>query len=209
MKTRILGPGLTGVAVIGLALACEKGSPTSAPAASRVIGISASEDAPQAAGRFSWDIITVNFATGVVSPGGSASARANDGSQITVTGAGTFDLGDAEDVTGGGTWQTFDAGGASSASGTYQVTALVRFDVAPGTGASPTVRAGLAVLRIAYSDGSRGILVVSCHLTGTPNVVFEGITASRGFTDFWNRLPPVPGVDGNRTVFHVINEEED
>src|SRR5216683_636132 len=148
MKTRVLRVGLTGVAVIGLALACEKGGPTSAPAASRVGGISASEDAPQAAG-------------------------------------------------------------ASSASGTYQVTALVRFDVAPGTGASPTVRAGLAVLRIAYSDGSRGILVVSCHLTGTPSVVFEGITASRGFTDFWNRLPPVPGVDGNRTVFHVINEEED
>jgi hypothetical protein len=42
MKTRLLGAGLTGVAVIGLALACEKGSPTSAPAASKVSGISAS-----------------------------------------------------------------------------------------------------------------------------------------------------------------------
>ena len=38
---------------------------------------------------------------------------------------------------------------------------------------------------------------------GTPNTVFEGITASKSFVDYWNRVAPVPNVDGNRTVFHT------
>ena len=63
--------------------------------------------------------------------------------------------------------------------------------------------AGLAVLRIQYSDGERGILVVSCHLAGTPDSVFEGITASKGFVDYFNSQAPIPGVDANRTLFHV------
>src|SRR5262249_42164822 len=37
-----------------------------------------------------WDIISVDFATGTVSAGGVASAFANDGSKITLTGNGTF-----------------------------------------------------------------------------------------------------------------------
>jgi len=58
-------------------------------------------------------------------------------------------------------------------------------------------------LRIQYSDGEQGILVVSCHLVGTPDSVFEGITASKGFVTYWNAEPPLPGVDANRTLFHV------
>ncbi len=84
--------------------------------------------------------------------------------------------------------------------------------MAPGTpgalvdliGDKADARAGLAVLRISYSDGSEGVLVVSCKLpVGTPDSVLEGITASKGFTDFWNRVAPVDGVNANRTVFHV------
>ena len=220
MKTRVLGAGLTGVAVIGLALACEKGSPPSAPAASRVKGISASEDASLGGQKFRWDIVSIDFSVTPhpVTSGGIASALANDGSKITLTGSGTFESGDDEEVTGGGTWQTFDASATSTGSGTYQVAALVRFAVAPGTppstnldriGTAADARAGLVFLQIAYSDGSRGVVAVSCHLVGTPDAVFEGVTASKGFVDFWNRLAPVPNVDGNRTVFHVINEEED
>jgi hypothetical protein len=168
--------------------------------------------------KFRWDIISVNFATGTLSAGGQASARANDDSKITVTGSGTFVRGEARDVTGGGTWRTFDSGGAPTGSGTYTVTGLVIFTVAPGTPPLPNDnignvadnRAGLAILRIAYSDGSRGTLVVSCHLVGTPNSVFEGITASKGFVDYWNReAPPPPPGNANRTTFHVISEDND
>jgi len=50
--------------------------------------------------------------------------------------------------------------------------------------------------------------VVSCHFNGTPNSVFEGITASKGFVDYWNRVPPAPGVDANRTAFHVVKGDD-
>jgi hypothetical protein len=55
------------------------------------------------------------------------------------------------------------------------------------------------VLRIAYSDGSDGILVVSCNLPfPAPNPqMFEGITATKGFVDY---KAPVPG---GVTLFHV------
>ncbi len=222
MRTRLLGAGLTGVAVIGLALACEKGSPTSALAASKVSGISASAEASTDEQKVSWDIISIDFSVTPhpVTSGGVASALANDGSKITLTGSGTFrsNAGNPQDVTGGGTWHTFASGGASTGSGTYQVTGLDRFVVAPGTppttnldriGTAADARAGLVFLRVAYSDGSRGVLAVSCHLVGTPDAVFEGVTASKGFVAFWNRMAPSGTVDANRTVFHVINEEED
>lgn len=169
-----------------------------------------------------WDIIHISTFTPItIFPGGMASALANDGSMITVTGHGTFETEDPEAVTGGGTWATFDTAGQTG-SGTYRVTQLVRFTVAPGTQTSTVIdnigditlsRAGLVFLRVLYSDGSRGILVVSCHLNGgpgpaAPESVFEGITASKDFVDYWNRFAPAPGVDGNRTNFHVIRNED-
>src|SRR5437667_347395 len=67
-------------------------------------------------------------------------------------------------------------------------------------------RAGLLVVRVAYSDGSEGSLVVSCNFAGTATAdVLEGVTASKGRTDFWNPAAPAPGVQGNRTAFHVID----
>jgi hypothetical protein len=159
-----------------------------------------------------WDIVSVDFAASpvTVSAGGVAAALANDGSIIKLTGSGTFTAFDPTDVTGGGTWET--SGPVGTARGTYAVTELVQFEEAPGTpnpanidniGDPADAHAGLVVLRIAYSDGSRGILVVSCGLTGTPNTVFEGVTASKDFVDFWQRVPAVPGIATNRTLFHV------
>ena len=95
------------------------------------------------------------------------------------------------------------------------MTGLVRWEEAPGTfpGTADNIsspadfRAGLAVLRIQYNDGAHGILVVSCHGAGTPDSVFEGITASKDFTDFWNRVAPSgtsSGPNANRTSFHVV-----
>lgn len=160
-----------------------------------------------------WDILSRNFAVvpNEDSAGGVAAALASDGSLILLTGHGTFvtDTGAPHDATGGGTWATF--GPVGSASGTYRVTEALKFDPA-GAGTVTTIdlignpanrSAGLAVLRIRYSDGTRGILVVSCHLPGTPDSLFEGITATKGFVDFFERVHDVPGVNANRTIFHV------
>src|SRR6266508_1584710 len=162
-----------------------------------------------------WDIVSVDFATGTVSAGGVASARANDDSKITLKGSGTFQSnpGNPQAVTGGGTWETFSSLGASTGSGTYVVTRFVTFAVAAGTppvpndtiGTLANARAGLLIVRIAYSDGSRGTLTVSCHLVGTPDSVFEGITATKGFVDYWNReAPPAPPGNGNRTTSPIL-----
>src|SRR6266568_7182130 len=88
--------------------------------------------------KYRWDIISVDFAAGTLSAGGIASAIAIDGSKITLTGEGTFnspsDFGN-RNVTGGGTWKTFDPSGTPTGSGTYQVTGFVSFTVAPGVAA--------------------------------------------------------------------------
>lgn len=164
-----------------------------------------------------WDIINITFGMPhVVSAGGSASARANDNSIITLTDAGTFvapagGSGTSSAPTGGGTWTVCDSSEAACTSGTYEVTGLVRWEEAPGT-LNPTIvdqigegesRAGLAVLRVKYSDGDRGVLVVSSHLIGTPRSVFVGITASKGIVDYWNREAAATEVNANRTAFHV------
>lgn len=216
MKARAqrFGAGLVSIALMGLAFACDRGGPPSAPAAAASNGFSASVDAGGSAAHVQWDIVSINFSTGTVSAGGIASALANDGSQITLTGSGSFVApagggGTSRAVTGGGTWAT--SGAVGGASGTYAVTGLVRWEQAPGTfppltdniGDPADASPGLVVLRIAYSDGSQGTLIVSCHLVGTPDHVFEGVTASKGFVGFWNREAPVAGVDANRTVFHL------
>ena len=98
--------------------------------------------------------------------------------------------------------------------GTYEVTGLVRWDRAPFPPGSPppltdliepsAVRStGLAVLRITYSDGQRGTLLISCTGSTAPPSMFEGITATKQFIDYKSNVPAVPGVDGNRTLFHI------
>ncbi len=177
-----------------------------------------------------WDIVSINPPTDfTLDPGGVASARAEDCSKITLTGSGTFVApagggGTSGAVTGGGTWETFSASspctcastatGTSTGSGTYEVTGLVRWDDAPGSLPGPVIddigvkadsTSGLAVLRIEYSDGERGVLIVSCHNpVGSPDAIFEGITATKGFVDYWNHEVAVGGVDANRTNFHVL-----
>jgi hypothetical protein len=171
---------------------------------------------------YRWDIIHLSNLPppATTLPGGKASACAASScdNMITLTGSGTFrsNPGRPQHVTGGGTWTTT---GFGAASGTYEVTGFVSFVLAPGnlpsppftdgvTGVAADARAGLAVLRIAYSDGDEGVLIVSCDLPGTPpNLpIFEGVTASKGFVDYWNRLAPESVAPfGNRTTFHVID----
>lgn len=157
-----------------------------------------------------WDIMHIDFPTLTISAGGVLSPQAEDMSTITLTGSGTFGVAEDDGVTGGGTWKTFDKSGALTGSGTYEATRLVSFVRAPGTlpatftdtiGNRLAESAGLAFLQIRYSDGSRGVLTVSCEL-GEENV-FEGVTASKGFVDYWRRVPPAT----ERTIFHLLSED--
>jgi Na+/H+ antiporter NhaB len=71
---------------------------------------------------------------------------------------------------------------------------------------------GLAILRVQYSNGKTGTLTISCHFVGTPDCVFEGITATMDYEDFWNRDAPVGTpvfLEGNRTTFHFVENRED
>jgi hypothetical protein len=164
---------------------------------------------------YRWDIVNIpNSNPPTVFEGGFASALANDGSSITLTGHGTFEPRDPDEVTGGGAWTTYAPNGTTATgNGTYRVQQLVRFDLAPGvlTGAVDKIpgakgdltdtRAGLMFVRIAYSDGSKGVLVFSCGLDGSPASIFEGVTASKGYTDYWNSLPSL-------TLFHILSQDE-
>jgi hypothetical protein len=175
--------------------------------------------------RYQWDIIRLSLTGGVtltINGGGIASAQAEDGSMITVTGSGTFTVGD-DDVTGGGTWKTVAADGVTvTGMGDYLVTRLIRFVVAPGLlpagaidniGTAANSHSGLAHFRIDYDDGSKGILILSCHQpVGSPSTLFEGITASKGFADYWNHLGPVgtpATANAGRTLFHLLSAAGD
>jgi len=156
-----------------------------------------------------WDIVHVPpFCP---APGGNASAMThhNNNETITLTGSGTFKPGDPEEVTGGGTWTT------AAGSGTYTVTKLVSWLRAPGAlncpnDTIPGERApGLAVLRIKYNDGSRGVLFVSCRLPGSPPSMFEGVAVSKGVVGYVHNVEPIGGVDANRTLFHIQTDNDD
>jgi len=161
---------------------------------------------------FRWDTISLTFPGGVptINPGGSDYALAADLTTIQISGSGTF--GGGVPPTGGGAWAT--SGPSGTATGTFKVIGVVKFDAAAGSlppgfvdniGDPTKTKSGLAILAVKYSDGIGGTLVVSCHQpVGSPSGIFEGITATKGFLGFHERVPPVPGVDANRTLFHVV-----
>lgn len=181
------------------------------------------EDDEGAGRRVRWDIILVG--SGCVAPGGIASASSNDGSKITIGGTGTFPNVMnmcRKDVTGGGTWTvTASDPRCFPGSGTFRVTEILKWTTAGGTpplpcdNIGPHSTSGLATLRVAYSNGKTGTVTISCHFVGSPNCVFEGITATMDYEDFWNReapvgMPGMPGfLEGNRTNFHFIENNED
>jgi hypothetical protein len=160
-----------------------------------------------------WDIISLvgGHSPGPINPGGHASAMAPDGDMITLTGSGTFVApasgGGSSAVTGGGTWTTTGGG-----SGTFTVTGLVSWQMANfQTVPNPNIdniddgqpANGNAVLTIAFSDGSQGVLSVLCHGPGAPPGILEGIATTKAYKTYYEVGDAVPGVDANRTVFHV------
>jgi hypothetical protein len=161
-----------------------------------------------------WDIIHLNAATTppTISAGGHASATApNGGDTITLTGSGTFVApasgGGSNGATGGGTWTT-----SSGGSGTYEVTSLVSWVSAGPQSASVafndtiddgTRTNGVAVMTVAFSDGTTGVLTIGCEGPGAPHGIFEGIATTKGTTTYYIVQAPAAGVDANRTNFHV------
>ena len=171
-----------------------------------------------------WDIIHIKFGApgspNTISAGGVAFAATRNPSslKIELTGSGTFKPGEPEEVTGGGTWMTFS--GCPSAcvptgSGTFKVTKLVswQFDNLQLPVnidlIGPNAANGNAVLRIRYSDGSSGILGLGCHGPGADDGIHEGVIATKHFKTYWDSADTVPGVDANRTAFHILAQNED
>ena len=171
-----------------------------------------------------WDMISLQFrapsAPNIISAGGSDSAVNNDATgkaklRITITGSGTFSPWDPTDVTGGGDYTIRNVQGNVVDSGSYTVTALVSWVLdsmqLPANvnnltdGSADDFRNGLAVFRIAYSDGSRGILIVSCAGPGASEYPYEGISITKGLVHFQVPDAPVANVDANRTVFTVLH----
>src|SRR5436309_11491232 len=145
-----------------------------------------------AAAHVRWDIIsTSGIPPTPLNPGGHASAMAPDGDTITLTGSGHFVApasgGGSAAVDGGGTWTT------SGGSGTYKVTALVSWQRANDQAnvgfvdniGGGTRTNGTAVLKIAFSDGSSGVLTVGCHGPGAPPGIIEGIATTKGYKTYY------------------------
>jgi hypothetical protein len=189
-----------------------KGAGALGVAASALGATSVFADEDDPGERVTWDIVSI--VPPCVSRGGHAGAKTEDGAHIDVTGHGTFPNADrcSKKVTGGGTWKITPGSSGDPrcfmGSGTYRVIELLSWHTAPGgslagtglqdcTGDSGTPSAGLATLRVHFDNGQRGTLTVSCHLPGAPNCMFEGITATMAFEDFWNHDL------GGFTLFHV------
>ena len=167
-----------------------------------------------------WDIVSLEFtAPPTANAGGFADAIAtNNGGKIRLTGFGTFVApagrgGRSSAATGGGTWETFDSANVPTGSGTYVVRQLVRWELAnfqtPGSlidniGDQAEAANGYSYLRIEFDDGSQGVLGVFCHGPGAPAGIAEGINVTKGFKTYVEVQGPAPGVDANRTLFHVM-----
>src|SRR5262249_50232693 len=137
----------------------------------------------------------------IVSAGGSDSAGNNDANgqpkfKITITGSGTFSSWDSTDVTGGGDYTISKLQGKVVGTGSFPVTSLVYWAL-DALSPSPPVqvnnitntsaedfRNGMAIFRIAYTDGSKGILVVSCAGPGATDRPYEGISIIKGVVHF-------------------------
>ena len=174
-----------------------------------------------------WDIIQISISGSEITvfPGGISTSVAalipaqgtGDNSTITLTGTGTFEPSKPHKVTGGGTWATAMEDGTPIASGHYRVTEFLFWKesggslpsgITDGFGNPADVVTGLAILRVHYSDGEDGIMVVSCSFgPPVPAAAFEGTTATKGVIDYSNPTSK-NGLDGN-TFFHLMQKHDD
>jgi hypothetical protein len=119
---------------------------------------------------------------------------------ITLTGSGTFDVpasgGPSSAVTGGGTWMVTASDGTIT-KGTFLVTGLIEFhkseplvlplwcgtcETTDNIGDLNKLWGGVAVVRVAYSDGTTGVLALACSALPDPFAVAEGVLATKPVT---------------------------
>jgi hypothetical protein len=100
-----------------------------------------------------WDLVTITITNGTVAPGGTASAQAQDGSTIFMTGSGTF-------VAPSKNGNSFGSNGSAKGGGTWTITGP---NASPGTisrRSSPTMRS----TKVNPAQGS------PCSESSTPTV---------------------------------------
>jgi hypothetical protein len=127
---------------------------------------------------------------------GTFVALENGGPSTLVTGGGTWQVSASCAVTSPTTTPPSPCVGGIITKGTFVVTELVQWQKAEplevpacvNTSCETTdhidnlreATGGLAVLRVAYSDGTTGVLTLACSGLPDPAPVLEGITASKG-----------------------------
>jgi hypothetical protein len=73
----------------------------------------------------------------------------------------------------------------------------------PGIPESRRRTNGTALLKIAFSDGSTGVLTIGCHGPVASPGIFEAIATAKGYKTYYNVPAPALGVYAGRTLFHV------
>lgn len=115
---------------------------------------------------------------GAVPAGSSDTVMAPDGSTVTLMGIGMLQAGPGGTASGGGTYSL-----SSGGSGTWQVTGMlgfVSYGSASAQGLPANLFGGEARLHVLLSNGSDGILTITCELGSPPGGHTEGVTLILG-----------------------------
>ena len=115
---------------------------------------------------------------GAVPAGSSDTAMAPNGSTVTLMGSGMLQAGPGASASGGGSYSL-----SSGGSGTWTVTGMlgfVSYGSASAQGLPPNFFGGEAKLHVLLSNGSDGILTITCELGSPPGGHTEGVTLILG-----------------------------
>ena len=104
-------------------------------------------------------------------------AKAPDGSTITLIGHGFLSAGPDKMASGGGTFST--SGGSSGMWTATAVDGFVSYGQTPGF-PIPGANGGMSKLKVSLSNGASGVLTIFCVLGSPPPSVMEGINLILG-----------------------------
>jgi hypothetical protein len=104
-------------------------------------------------------------------------AKAPDGSTITMMGSGLLSAGPDKMASGGGTFST--SGGSSGHWSASAVQGFVSYGQTPGFPV-PGANGGMTKLKVSLDNGSSGVLTIFCVLGSPPTSVMEGINLILG-----------------------------
>lgn len=142
----------------------------------------------------------------LIPAGCPATAMADNGDTIEITGSGLLSL-RPKSAGGGGTFTHKDAAGSMLGSGTWTATELISFNsygpAAPDVGFPPNFEGGRVLIRVALDPGEPGgptvgaVLEVVCRLPGDrgPAVEGQGEAVTLNIQDVINFNTPIHAVD--------------